>query len=45
MSAGLVDYILSRKSERKMVRDVEVVNVEPCILQLRLLVCVLDMKE
>ena len=37
-------YILSRKSERKMVRDVNVVKVE-CIKQHRLLICVFDLKE
>ena len=40
----VVDYILSRKSERKMVKDVKVVRVE-CIKQHRLLICVLDLKE
>ena len=32
----MVDYILSRKSERKMTRDVKVVKIE-CIKQHRLL--------
>ena len=40
----VVDYILSRKSERKMIRDVKVVKVE-CIKQHRLLICVFDLKE
>ena len=40
----VVDYILSRKSERKMVRDVKVVRIE-CIKQHRLLICVFDLKE
>ena len=40
----VVDYILSRKSERKMVRDVKVVRVE-CIKQHRLLLCIFDLKE
>ena len=40
----LVDYILSRKSERKMIRDVKVVKVE-CIKQHRLLIYVFDLKE
>ena len=40
----VVDYILSRKSDRKMIRDVKVVKVQ-CIKQHRLLVCVLDLKE
>ena len=41
---SVVDYILSRKSERKMVRDVKVVKVE-CIKQHKLLICVFDLKE
>ena len=40
----MVDYILSRKSERKMVRDFKVVKVE-CIKRHRLLICVFDLKE
>ena len=40
----VVDYILSRKSERKMITDVKVVNVE-CIKQHRLRICVFDLKE
>ena len=40
----VVDYILSRKSERKMIRNVKVVKVE-CIKQHRLLICVFDLKE
>ena len=40
----MVDYILSRKSQRKMIRDVEVVKVE-CIKQHRLLICIFDLKE
>ena len=40
----VVDYILSRKSERKMIRDVKVVKIE-CITQHRLLICVFDLKE
>ena len=39
-----VDYILSRKSERRMVRDVRVVKIE-CIKQHRLLICIFDLKE
>ena len=40
----VVDYILSRKSERKMIRDVKVVKIE-CITQHGLLICVFDLKE
>ena len=40
----VVDYILSGKSERKMIRDVKVVKVE-CIKQHWLLICVFDLKE
>ena len=40
----VVDYILSRKSKRKMVKDVKVVRVE-CIKQHRLFICVFDSKE
>ena len=40
----VVDYILSRKSERKMVKDVKVVRVE-CIKQHRLLICVFEACE
>ena len=40
----VVDYILSRKSKRLMVRDVKVVKVE-CIKQHILLICVFDLKE
>ena len=40
----VVDYILSRKGERKMVKDVKVVRIE-CIKQHRLLICVFDLKE
>ena len=35
---------LSRKSERKVIRDVKVVKIE-CIKQHRLLICVFDLKE
>ena len=38
------DYILSRKSERRMVRDVKVVKIE-CIKQHRLLICIFHLKE
>ena len=40
----MVDYILFRKSERKIIRDVKVVKVE-CIKQHRLLICVFDLKK
>ena len=40
----VVDYILFRKSERKMVKDVKVVRVK-CIKQHRLLTCVFDLKK
>ena len=40
----LITSILSRKSERKIIRGVKVVKVE-CIKQHRLLVCVFDLQE
>ena len=40
----MVDYILFGKSERKMIRDAEMVKVE-CIKQHRLLICVFDLIE
>ena len=43
-SRTVVDYILSRKNEIKMVKDVKVVRVD-CIKQHRLLICVFDLKE
>ena len=41
----LVDYILIRKSERKLIRDVKVVWQEQCIPNHKLIICVLDLKE
>ena len=40
----VVDYILSRKSETKMVRDVKVVKVK-CITHHGQLICVFDLEE
>lgn len=37
----VVDYVLVRKSDRAMVKDVKVIRGEPCIPQHKLLVCVL----
>ena len=41
----VVDYILVRKCERKMIRDVKVIHSEPCIPQHKLLICVMELKE
>ena len=41
----VVDYVLTRRCERSMVRDVKVIPGEPCILQHRLIVCVLELQE
>jgi len=40
-----IDYILMRKADSKLVRDVKVIAGEPCLTQHRLLVCVLSSKE
>jgi hypothetical protein len=40
-----VDYVLMRRCERSMVRDVKAIPGEPCILQHKLLVCVLKLQE
>ena len=40
-----IDYILVRKLEQTMVKDVKVIPGEECIQQHRLLVCILEMKE
>jgi hypothetical protein len=42
---SVVDYILIRMSERKMLRDVKVIAGEACIPQHKLLVCVLELSE
>ena len=41
----VVDYILIRKNERRMVRNVNVIQGESCITQHKLLLCVLDLGE
>src|SRR5271163_4445121 len=41
-SRTVMDYILTRRSERKLVRNVSVIRGESCITQHKLLVCVLD---
>jgi hypothetical protein len=40
---SVVDYCLIRKNERKMVRNVNVIQGEACFPQHKLLLCVLDM--
>ena len=40
----VVDYILTRKTERELIRDVKVIWQEPSITA-QLLACVLDQKE
>jgi hypothetical protein len=37
----VVDYIMTRKQARKMVKNVTVIQGEPCLLQHKLLVCML----
>jgi hypothetical protein len=41
----VVDYILVRKAERKMMQNVNVVQGEPCILQHKLLIGVMVLRE
>ena len=41
----VIDYILIRKSDRKLIRDVKVIWQEECILGHKLIICVLDLKE
>ena len=41
----VIDYILIRKSERKLIKDVKVIRQEQCIPNHKLIICVLDLKE
>ena len=41
----VVDYILIRKSERNLLRNVTVMRGESCLQQHKLLVCMLELKE
>ena len=41
----VIDYILIRKSERKLIRDIKVIGQEECISSHKLIICVLDLKE
>ena len=41
----MVDYMLVRYKDRSMIRDVKVIPNEPCLLQHKLLICVVDWKE
>ena len=41
----VVDYIMVRKSERKMVRNITVLQGESCLQQHKLLVCMLEFKK
>ena len=41
----VTDYILIRKSERKLIRDVKVVQQKQCIPSRKLIICVLDLKD
>ena len=41
----VIDYILIRKSDRKLIRDVKVIRQEECISGHKLITCVLDLKE
>jgi hypothetical protein len=44
-SKTVVDYILIRKSERKWIRNVNVIPGEACLQQHKLLVCMLNLRE
>ena len=41
----VIDYFLIRKSDRKLIRDVTVIQQEECISGHKLILCVLDLKE
>ena len=41
----VIDYILIRKSDRKLIRDVKLIRQEECISSHKLIICVLDLKE
>ena len=41
----VIDYFLIRKSDRKLIRDVKVIQQEECISGHKLIICVLDLKE
>jgi hypothetical protein len=40
-----VDYVLVRRKDLSMIRDVKVIPNEPCLLQHKLLICIVDWKE
>lgn len=42
---SLIDYVLVRRKERSMVRDVKVFNGEACIKQHKLVVCIVELRE
>ena len=42
---SVVDYVLVRHKDLSMIRDVKVIPNEPCLLQHKLVVCVVDWKE
>jgi hypothetical protein len=44
-SKTVVDYTLVRKRDRKLVRNISVLQNEPCLLQHKLLVCTLECEE
>ena len=41
----VVDYIMTRKQAKKMVKNVTVIQGESCLLQHKLLVCVLAVED
>src|SRR5437867_6890143 len=41
----VVDYILIRKIHRASVTDINIINSEPCILQHKLMICKLQVKD
>ena len=41
----MIDYFLIRKSDRKLIRDVTVIQQEECISGHKLIICDLDLKE
>ena len=44
-STQMIDYVLDRKSNRKLVRDVKVIAGEECAPQHKLVVCDLNIKS
>ena len=41
----VVDYVLVRRCEKAIMKDVKVISGEPCIPQHKLMVCVIELKE